>query len=225
MLNNPERNRNQGEELLETPNYHAHAARNEVRRLETAQRPHGPERYAADFITQLHLDSEIEQKCEWTCLLWSKEHWANQAKKAQLNLQQTKERTLDSEDHAHEGLFLNAQFLNTVAQVYGRLFGFSKELCSVRAFDKCPYLGKRQELLETGALASVFATILHKGAMYAMLDRHPIDSGLMDEEYDNVYGVDLANFEDLQSSLKDGRFEVLYEAVVKRAKQLAGIAD
>lgn len=72
-------------------------------------------------------------------------------------------------------------------------------------------------------MASVFVTILHKAAMYAMLDRHPIDSGLMNEEYDDVYGIDLTNLQDLEDSLMDGRFGVLYEAVLKRAKQLAGI--
>lgn len=59
--------------------------------------------------------------------------------------------------------------------------------------------------------------------MYAALERHPIDSGLVDEEYDDVYGIDLTNFKDLEDSLQDGRFETLYEAVLKRAKQLAGI--
>jgi hypothetical protein len=59
--------------------------------------------------------------------------------------------------------------------------------------------------------------------MYAELERHPLDSGLVDEEYDDVYGIDLTNFEDLKDSLRDGRFDTLYEAVLKRAKQLAGI--
>ncbi len=77
--------------------------------------------------------------------------------------------------------------------------------------------------MKRGALASVFVTILHKAASYAMLDRHPLDSGLMHEDYNDVYGIDLANFRDLESSLKDGRFAKLYEAVVKRATQLAGI--
>jgi len=191
--------------------------------LETAQKPRSPEWYAADFIAQLDLDSAAEQKCEWTCLFWSKEHWADEARKAQLNFQQAKDRTLSSEGDILQGLFRSTQFLNTVAQIYGKLFGFSKEFCSVRIFHKCPYLGKRQELLEAGVLASTFVTILHKGAMYAMLDRHPIDSGLMDEEYGDVYGIDLTNFSDLQDSLRDGRFEALYEAVLKRAKQLAGM--
>jgi hypothetical protein len=59
--------------------------------------------------------------------------------------------------------------------------------------------------------------------LYAELERHPIDSGLVDEEYNDVYGIDLTNFEDLEASLQDGRFETLYEAVLKRAKHLAGI--
>jgi hypothetical protein len=59
--------------------------------------------------------------------------------------------------------------------------------------------------------------------MYASLEKHPLDGGLLDEEYRDVYGVDLTNFEDLEESLQDGRFRTLYEAVLKRAKQVAGI--
>jgi hypothetical protein len=120
-------------------------------------------------------------------------------------------------------MFQNAQFLNTAAQVYGKLFGSPETSCGVKVFEKCPYFSGRQELLKTGSLASVFVTILHKAVMYAALERHPIDSGLVDEEYDDVYGIDLTNFQDLEDSLRDGRFETLYEAVLKRAKQLAGI--
>jgi hypothetical protein len=139
-----------------------------------------------------------------------------------VNLQQAKDRAFSSTDSTAKTMFQNAQFLNTAAQVYGRLFGSPDEFCGVRVFEKCPYLNRRQELLTTGSLASVFVTILHKAVMYAALDRHPLDSGLIDEEYDDVYGIDLTNFEDLEDSLRDGRFEGLYEAVLKRAKQLAG---
>jgi hypothetical protein len=85
-------------------------------------------------------------------------------------------------------------------------------------------MNQRQELLETGSLASVFVTILHKATLYAMLDRHPIDSGLVNDEYEDVYGINLTSFQDLERSLMDGRFRVLYEAVLKRAKQLAGVS-
>jgi len=79
-------------------------------------------------------------------------------------------------------------------------------------------------LLKRGALAGVFATILHKATSYAMLDRHPLDSGLIHEEYGDVYGIDLTNFTDLENSLRDGRFGKLYESVVKKARELAGIS-
>ena len=82
-------------------------------------------------------------------------------------------------------------------------------------------MGQRQELLNRGSMASVFVTMLHKATFYAMLDRHPLDSGLIPEEYVNVYGIDLTNYEDLEMSLTDGRFQKLYEVVVKRAMQLA----
>jgi len=184
---------------------------------------HNPEWYAADFITQLHLDSKPDQRCEWSCLLWSKDHWAAETKKAQINLQQTKDRVRNSEQTAPETRFLESQFLNTVAQAYSRLFGRMDQFCDIKDFPKCPYMGQRQNLLETGSLASVFVTILHKATLYAMLDRHPIDSGLMDDEYEDVYGINLTSFQDLEKSLTDGRFRILYEEVLKRAKQLAGI--
>ena len=191
--------------------------------LVSAEKPHNPEWYAADFIKQLNLGSDTDQKCEWTCLLWSKEHWANEAERSQVNLQQAKDRPLGSIDRTTKTMFQNAQFLNTAAQVYGRLFGSPDEFCGVRVFEKCPYLSRRQELLKKGSLASVFVTILHKAVMYAALERHPLDSGLVDEEYDDVYGIDLTNFEDLRHSLEDGRFKTLYEAVLKRARHLAGV--
>ncbi len=192
--------------------------------LQTNSETLNPQGYAADFIKQLQLDSEADQKCEWSCLLWSKDHWASEARKAQINLQQTKERFNNSTQTALQTLFPETQFLNTVAQVYSRLFGRTDQFCNTKDFQKCPYLGQRQNLLENGSLASVFVTILHKASLYAMLDRHPIDSGLMNDEYEGVYGINLTNFQDLERSLADGRFRILYEAVLKRAKQLAGVS-
>jgi len=185
---------------------------------------HNAEWYAADFAKQLQLDSEIEQQCEWTCLLWSKDRWANEARKGQIMFQQSKEQVENPSENSIETIFSNAQFLNTVAQVYSKLFGCREQFCSVKNFTTCPFLGQRQDLLQIGSLAGVFVTILHKATMYAMLDRHPIDSGLINEEYSDVYGINLTDFQDLEESLKDGRFAALYQAVIIRATQLAGLS-
>ncbi len=193
--------------------------------LRPDQTTHNAEWYAADFVKQLHLDAEVEQRCEWACLLWSKDHWAAEAQKAQITLQQTKEHVTKSSDNKKtlETLFTDSQFLNTVAQVYSKLFDGEDQSCGVKNFPSCPFMGQRQDLLTRGSMAGVFVTILHKATFYAMLDRHPIDSGLIHEEYNDVYGIDLTNFQDLEDSLRDGRFAQLFEAVVKRASQLAGI--
>jgi len=181
-------------------------------------------RYAADFIRQLRLDSQVTQRCEWSCILWLRDHWANQARKARIDLHQAKERLTVSSNNSEttETLFTNSQFLNTVAQVYSRLFDAEERTCATKDFLNCPLMDERQELLNRGSLASVFVTILHKATFYAMLDRHPLDSGLINEEYRNVFGVDLTDFQDLERSLADRRFEELYAKVVKRAKELAG---
>ena len=184
---------------------------------------HNAEWYAADFVRRLQLDSETEQQCEWTCLLWSKDHWADQARKGQILLQQSKEQEANSPESTIQTVFTNSQFLNTVAQVYSKLFGCKEQFCSVKVFTACPFLGQRQDLLKTGSLAGVFVTILHKAMMYSLLDHHPIDSGLVNEDYGDVYGINLTNFQDLEESLMDGRFATLYEAVLKRATQLAGL--
>ena len=184
---------------------------------------HNAEWYAADFVRQLKLDSDVEQQCEWTCLLWAKDHWADQARKGQILLQQSKEQEANSAENTIETVFTNSQFLNTVAQVYSKLFGSKDQFCSVKKFTICPFLGQRHDLLKAGSLAGVFVTILHKAMMYALLDHHPIDSGLVNEDYSDVYGINLTNFQDLQDSLTDGRFATLYEAVLKRASQLAGL--
>jgi hypothetical protein len=182
-------------------------------------------RYAADFIRQLRLDHQVVQRCEWSCILWSKDHWADQARKAKLDLHQAKERLTASPNNSKttETLFTNSQFLNTVAQVYSRLFDAEEKTCALKDFPNCPFMDERQQLLNRGSLASVFVTILHKATFYAMLDRHPLDSGLLDEEYRDVFGVDLTDFQDLERSLTDGRFEKLYVKVVKRAAELAGL--
>jgi hypothetical protein len=182
-------------------------------------------RYAADFIRQLRLDSQVVQRCEWSCLLWSKDHWADQARKAKIDLHQGKERLTASPNNSMttETLFTNSQFLNTVAQVYSKLFDAEGKTCALKDFPNCPFMDERQELLNRGSLASVFVTILHKATFYAMLDRHPLDSGLLDEEYRDVFGVDFTDFQDLERSLTDGRFEKLYAKVVRRAGELAGL--
>jgi hypothetical protein len=162
--------------------------------LSENQASHAAKKFAADFIRDLRLDTKAEQKCEWSCLLWSKDHSAS-----------------------------DAQFLNTVAQIYARLFDEKNQFCNVKKFANCPFMSQRQDLLERGGLAGVFVTILHKATFYAMLDRHPIDSGLLHEEYSDVYGIDLTDYADLEKALTDGRFERLYETVVKRASELAGL--
>jgi len=182
-------------------------------------------KYAEGFAKELQLGSEVDQHCEWTCLLWLKDHWATQAGQAQITLQQARERLAATQSNRTtiENLFINSQFMNTVAQVYSKLFDNTGQSCTVKIFSKCPYMGQRRDLLNRGSLASVFVTMLHKATFYAMLDRHPLDSGLIPEEYVNVYGIDLTNYEDLEISLTDGRFQKLYDVVVKRAMQLAGL--
>lgn len=100
-------------------------------------------KYALEFVKELRIGTEVEQRCEWTCLLWSKDHWANEARKTQITLQQTKERLTDSEQNARtvKTLFINSQFLNTVAQVYSKLFDGSEQSCSVREFYRLPVHG------------------------------------------------------------------------------------
>ncbi len=183
------------------------------------------ERYANDFVGQLHINAGVEHRCEWSCILWSKDHWADQAKKSKIELQQAKERSspAGSSSAGTNALFANSQFLNTAAQVYSKLFDSEQKSCPTKDFPNCPFMVEREQLLSGGALASIFVTILQKATFYAMLDRHPLDSGLIDEEYTDVYGVNLSDYQDLERSLSDGRFEKLYSAVVKRATELAGI--
>jgi hypothetical protein len=182
------------------------------------------EKYANDFIKELQLDTKVEEKCEWCCLLWSKDYWAERARKTQIDLQQMKERAIRSAAESNlTALYANSQFLNTVAQIYARLFGENEKNCTAKCFSNCPYASDRAYLLRQGSLASVFITLLHKAVSYSMLERHPLDSGLLDEEYGNVYGIDLTDFQDLQQSLTDGRFKTLFEVTVKLSRKLAGI--
>jgi hypothetical protein len=182
------------------------------------------EKYAIDFIKELHLDSKVEEKCDWCCLLWSRDYWAERARKAQIDIQQMKEHVNRSPAQSNNltAFYENSQFLNTVAQVYAKLFS-EENSCAVKSFTNCPYVDKREHLLRKGSLASIFITILHKAVSYSMLERHPLDSGLLDEEYENVYGIDLTNFQDLQQSMIDGRFRTLFNLTVKRSQELAGI--
>jgi hypothetical protein len=183
------------------------------------------EGYASDFIKRLHLDDKAEQRCEWSCILWSKDHWAEQARKAKVDLHQAKER-IDASTYSEKettALITNSEFMNTVAQIYSKLFEVEGKSCTVKQFSNCPFMNQRQDLLNQGSLANVFVTILQKATFYAMLDRHPLDSGLLDEEYKDVYGIDLTDFQDLEHSLTDGRFERLYGNVIRRATELAGL--
>jgi len=183
-------------------------------------------KFAADFINKLQLNAEVEQRCEWSCILWSKDNWAERAQKTKIELEQAKQQVSQTTGRSKnlETLFINSQFLNTVAQVYSKLFNDTGKTCFIKDFPACPFMGQRQDLLNRGSLASVFVTILHKATFYAMLDRHPLDSGLLDEEYNDVYGINLTDFGDLENSLRDTRFEKLYEIVVERAAELVGIS-
>ena|GEM_PF-832095 len=183
------------------------------------------EKYATDFIKELHLDSKTEEKCDWCCLLWSRDYWAERARKTQMDLQQMKEHVNRSPTESKNltAFYANSQFLNTVAQVYDKLFSGEENSCVVKSFINCPYVDKREQLLHKGSLASVFITILHKAVSYSMLERHPLDNGLLDEEYENVYEIDLTSFQDLQQSMIDGRFRTLFNVTVKRSRELAGI--
>jgi len=183
------------------------------------------EKYATNFIKELQLDSKLEERCDWCCLLWSRDYWAERARKAQIDIQQMKEHVNRSSAGAKNlrAFCANSQFLNTVAQVYTKLFNEEEKSCTVKIFTNCPFVDKREHLLRKGSLASVFITILHKAVSYSMLERYPLDNGLLDEEYENVYGIDLTNFQDLQQSMTDGRFETLFNETVKHSRELAGI--
>jgi hypothetical protein len=192
--------------------------------LPNVQTCRAAEKFATNFVLDLYLDADAEEKCEWSCLLWSKDHWASDAQRAMILLEQAKQRnSLSAHSNSVAELSSRAHFLNTVAQVYTRLFDQENQTCNVKKFTNCPFINERQDFLTKGKLAGVFVTILHKATFYAMLDQHPIDSGLLSEEYTDVFGINLTDFSDLARSLTDGRFERLYGTVVKRASQLAGL--
>jgi hypothetical protein len=195
--------------------------------MSTEPKDRTAEWYAQDFISQLRLGKEVEHKCEWSCLLWSKDYWAIEAQRRQVELQQAKDNMNLSQESkgSLEVVFSNSQFLNTVARVYSRFFGGIEHSCTVKSFPDCPFMGERAGLLQRGSLASVFVTILHKAVSYAMLDKHPLDSGLYNDEYNDVYGIQLTDFRDLEVSLRDGRFAILYENVLRRAREFAGIPN
>lgn len=183
------------------------------------------EKYAERFLKELHQNSQVERKCEWTCLLWLKEHYASRARESQIRLQQAKEHLGEASANSDSlrSLSMEVQFRNTAAQVYSKFFNVSEQTCNIKDFTKCPYLQQRNELLRRGTLANAFMTMLQKATYFAMLERHPEDSGLLNDEYDNVYGIDLTNFKDLEDSLTDGRFEKPFQVVAKRAAEIAGL--
>lgn len=182
------------------------------------------EKFSGRFLKELHGESRAEWNCEWNCSLWLTERYASEAKKSQIRLQQAKEHLgeASSSSASLRSLFMEAQFRNTAAQVYSRIFDGSGRTCDVKVFSKCPYLEQRNELMRLGTLANAFMTLLQKATHFSMLERHPEDSGLINDEYEEVYGINLTNFKDLQDSLMDGRFDKLYQAVAKRAAGLAG---
>jgi hypothetical protein len=154
-----------------------------------------------------------------------KEHWAADGQKAQIRLQQTREHLsqFSREMKNLDPHISEAKFQNTVAQVYSRLFADTESVCPVKSFGSCPYMDHRENLLRRGLLANAFVTILQKATFYAMRERHREDSGLLDDEYDNVFGIDLTDFQDLKQALSDGRFESLFQVVANRAAELAGL--
>jgi len=181
-------------------------------------------KYAKDFSAMMQGSKQIEQRCEWSCFLWSREHWTTIAARVQFTVQQSIDHSPDLKSaRILEEQLHDAQFLNTISEVYSRLYN-GYETCSTKKFTNCPFLNKRGKLLEQGNLANIFATIIHKAASYFMLDKHPLDSGLLHEEYDDVYGVDMTNYQDLETSPRDGRLAKLYDAVSRKALQLSGLS-
>jgi len=180
--------------------------------------------YAADYAAKMQLGIGADQRCEWSCILWSTDHWAKDAEQAQLLLQQTKDKLVSPvSTRIIEEQVTDTHFRNTVSQVYSRLFNDDEKTCDTKLFASCPHMKQREQLLRTGALAGIFVTILHKAVSYSMLDRHPLDSGLLHEDYTDAYGVDLSTYDDLTKSLNDGRFEELYDNVLRKALQLSGL--
>ncbi len=90
------------------------------------------EEYATRFLKELE-NSKVEQKCDWTCSVWLKERYAEDAKRFQIRLQQAKEHLGESSTSSDRlrSIFLETQVRNTVAQVYSQLFGGSRHGCLV----------------------------------------------------------------------------------------------
>ena len=177
------------------------------------------EEYAERFLRELRQNPKPEQRCEWTCTLWLKEHYASDAKRLQVRFQQVKERFSESGANSDrlKPLLIEAQFRNTIAQAYAQFFGDSPQTCGSNEFHDCPYLRQRDQFLRQGTLANAFMTLLQKATNFSMLEKHPEDNGLLDDDYSEVFGIDLTNFQDLQDSLRDGRFKKLFQVVAKRA--------
>ena len=179
-------------------------------------------KYVADFAAKTQLGG-IDHRCEWSCILWSRDHWTNDAEQAQVVLQQTKDKLVNPmSTRLIEEQITDAQFRNTVSQIYSRLFCGDEKSCDTKLYASCPHMKHREQLLKMGTLAGIFVTILSKAVSNSMLDRHPLDSGLLHEDYTEAYGVDLSNYVDLTKSLTDGRFQELYDNVLRRALQLSG---
>jgi hypothetical protein len=183
------------------------------------------EKYASDFIRTFQPHVDVEQRCEWSCILWLKEYWSARARKSIMDFLESKERSNSSTISPNFNQLSEGQYLNTTALVFSNLFGNRKESCGLKKFHDCPHRDQRRGLLKDGELGNAFMTVIHRAMLSAMLDKYPIDSGLRQNEYDDVYGVDLCDFADLMNSLTDGRFTKLYNAAVSRSKQLAGIPD
>ncbi len=103
---------------------------------------HMAETYASDFLENLRLDSALEERCQFSCVLWSKDYWAGQAHKAKMNLQYSKEYLSDSQENAEslEAQFLDSEFQNTVAKVYSQLFSAEEESGVAKDFQGCPFM-------------------------------------------------------------------------------------
>jgi len=176
------------------------------------------ERYASEFLRELNHNSTPKQACEWTCLLWSQEYWSERGKRAKIGLVEMKERLNSTQNSELDQLSSESQYMNTTALVYSNLFKDGETSCDVKKFSACPHLEQREGLISTGELANSFMTIVHKATLSSMLEKYPIDNGLRQDEYRDVYGVDVSDFTDLTDSLTDGRFAKLYNAALMSSR-------
>ena len=179
------------------------------------------ERYASEFIRELNPSNNPKQNCEWTCLLWSQEYWSERAKRAKIGLLEMKDRSKNVTQNSNlDHLSSESQYLNTTVLVYTSLFQDSEKSCDVKKFWGCPHLEQRDSLISTGELANSFMTIVHKATLSSMLEKYPIDNGLRQDEYHDVYGVDVSDFTDLKDSLMDGRFAKLYDVALMSSRAM-----